>query len=126
MYIDYRKGLCGADKNRARQVLENTKAGNLHPTQRQPLTKEEENKMKHTPITLEQAKTLRYRQILAMNDQFNADRTCVRWRVNGAVKTWKTRPNEFRIPVKHGMYDFDYVDQDNIGMFHIYGTCPNC
>lgn len=34
-------------------------------------------------------------------------------RRNGATKTWKTRPGEFRIPVKHGMYEHFYItDKD--------------
>lgn len=32
-------------------------------------------------------------------------------RRNGATKTWKTRPGEFKIPVKHGMYDYFYITQ---------------
>ena len=40
----------------------------------------------------------------------NADKTRLRARRNGKTKTWKTRPNEFKIPVKHGMYDYGYID----------------
>jgi len=36
------------------------------------------------------------------------------WRKNGKVKTWKTRPNDFRVPVKFGLRDFGQVDQDNL------------
>jgi len=79
-----------------------------------------------TNLTPEIAKTLQYRQVLAMNDKTNADGTCIRWRVNGAIKTWKTRPNNFRIPVKHGMYDFGFIDETNYHLFHLNGTCPNC
>lgn len=79
-----------------------------------------------TALTIEKAKTLRCREVLAMNDEKNADGTCVRWRVNGAVKTWKTRPNEFSIPVKHGMYDYGYVTEKNYQLFHLNGTCPKC
>jgi hypothetical protein len=32
-----------------------------------------------------------------------------RVRVNGSCKTWKTRPTEFRLPVNHGMYEYDYI-----------------
>jgi hypothetical protein len=37
------------------------------------------------------------------------------WQIkrNGATKTWKTRPNEFRIPIKIGFRLYDYIDQDN-------------
>ena len=34
----------------------------------------------------------------------NADGTPYRCRVNGQCKVWKTRPAEFRLPVKHGFY----------------------
>ncbi len=38
-------------------------------------------------------------------------------RVNGKCKTWKTRPSEFRLPCKYGMYEYFYVDQDNAGEY---------
>src|SRR3990167_6766732 len=47
----------------------------------------------------------------------NSDGTPVRWRRNGATKTWKTRPDEFRIPIKHGLYDYGYIDQDKAHQF---------
>lgn len=34
-------------------------------------------------------------------------------RRNGATKTWVTRPNEFRIPVKYGLYDYFYITDKN-------------
>ena len=34
-------------------------------------------------------------------------------RVTGACKTWKTRPDEFRLPVKYGLRDSGYIDHDN-------------
>jgi hypothetical protein len=43
----------------------------------------------------------------------NADGTPVRCRVNGACKTWKTRPNEFRLPVKHGLKSCFYITEEN-------------
>jgi len=42
----------------------------------------------------------------------NADGSPMRFRRNGKTKTWKTR-SDFRIPVKHGLYDYGYIDQDN-------------
>jgi hypothetical protein len=30
-------------------------------------------------------------------------------KVNGRVKTWKTRPNDCRIPYKYGMYDYGHI-----------------
>lgn len=35
----------------------------------------------------------------------NADGTAVMVRVNGALKTWKTRPDDFRLPTKYGLRD---------------------
>ena len=35
-------------------------------------------------------------------------------RRNGATKTWKTRPSDFRIPVKAGLKSYGYIDQDNL------------
>jgi hypothetical protein len=40
-------------------------------------------------------------------------RTAVGVRRNGATKTWKTRPGEFRIPVKYGMYEYFYITDKN-------------
>lgn len=36
-----------------------------------------------------------------------------RWRRNGRTKTWKTRPGEFRIPVKHGLRSYGYITEYN-------------
>jgi hypothetical protein len=46
------------------------------------------------------------------------------WRRNGQTKLWKTRPTEFRIPVKFGMYSFDYITQSEVAKFHSPDTCP--
>jgi hypothetical protein len=40
------------------------------------------------------------------------------WRVNGAVKTWKTR-RDFRVPLKYGMWGFGYLDQSNFRIFKV-------
>lgn len=48
-------------------------------------------------------------------------------RVSGKVKTWKTRPNDFSFPVKHGMYENHYVDNcfhRNAEHFHFADECP--
>ena len=43
----------------------------------------------------------------------NADNTPTRCKRNGKTKTWKTRPNEFKIPVKYGLRTCFYITQDN-------------
>ena len=43
----------------------------------------------------------------------NADGSPVRCRANGQVKRWKTRPDEFRLPVKRGLFECFYITQRN-------------
>jgi hypothetical protein len=47
-----------------------------------------------------------------------------RWRRNGATKTWKTRPGEFRVPVKHGMYSYGYLTHHDRYRAHLPADCP--
>lgn len=63
-------------------------------------------------ITKEQALTKQY--FLQVNDGNGKPLTKpIRWRANGKCKTWKTRPEEFCLPVKHGLYDYGYITHDN-------------
>ena len=39
----------------------------------------------------------------------------VRIRATGKCQTWKTRPAEFKLPVKWGMYDSFYLTEKNAG-----------
>lgn len=64
-------------------------------------------------ITKEVAQSLSYRSILEHKTIKNKDGTPARCRVNGKCKTWKTRPLEFKLPVKHGLRDCFYITQDN-------------
>ena len=65
-------------------------------------------------ITLDQAKALKPGDIIYHVTHRNADGTAQRWKVNGQVKTWKTFPERVRVPVKHGLRSFDYVDETNL------------
>ena len=67
-------------------------------------------------ITLEQAKGLHHGQILHHVTNKNADKTPQRWKVNGKVKTWKRSPERVRIPVKYGLYSFDYITEDTLDL----------
>jgi hypothetical protein len=67
-------------------------------------------------ITKAQSSTVDHFESLMHN---NADGTPVRWRRNGKTKTWKTRPADFRIPVKYGLYQYGYIDQDNADQFQV-------
>lgn len=49
----------------------------------------------------------------------NADKTPLRVRRNGKTKLWKTRPEEFEIPVKYGLYGYTYITQYNCNEWEI-------
>lgn len=36
-----------------------------------------------------------------------------RYRASGKCKTWKTRPDHFRLPVKYGIYQSCYITHEN-------------
>lgn len=67
-------------------------------------------------ITLEQAKNLRYGDVLYHTRNKNADGTPQRWRVNGKPKTWKRRPDRVRVPVKWGLKTYDYVTERDLDL----------
>ncbi len=64
-------------------------------------------------MTIEQAKNLRYGQVITHTERKNADGTPLRAKVNGKPKTWKTRPDAVQIPVKRGLYEFGYVGTES-------------
>ena len=42
------------------------------------------------------------------------------WRVNGACKLWKTRPERFMLPIKWGFKGpYSYVTENNAALFHL-------
>jgi len=75
-------------------------------------------------ITKEQALTASYFHAVNQNDPSSHARA-FNWRRNGATKTWKTRPEEFRIPVKYGLYGFDYVTHNDSNVY-VIDECPAC
>jgi len=70
-------------------------------------------------ITKEQALELKSGDIIYESDAYNADGSQRRWRINGMVKTWKTRPKEFRVPIKYGLYDYNYLTHINASRFDL-------
>lgn len=62
-------------------------------------------------MTRQQAEQLTYRDELHHVTKPNADGTPKRCRVNGKMKTWKTRPNDWLLPVKHGLRDCFYIGE---------------
>lgn len=47
-----------------------------------------------------------------------------RWRRNGKTQRWKRDPLRFRIPIKHGMYDYGEITQEEANLFHTGADCP--
>lgn len=37
----------------------------------------------------------------------------MRIRVSGKCQTWKTRPDDFKLPVKYGLYENGYITPSN-------------
>ena len=48
----------------------------------------------------------------------NKDGTPARCRAMGKCQTWKTRPNEFKLHVKYGLYQSLYITQDNASQWN--------
>jgi hypothetical protein len=48
----------------------------------------------------------------------------VKVRVSGQCQTWKTRPDEFRLPVKYGLYKSAAIDHTNAHEWHTLADCP--
>jgi hypothetical protein len=54
-------------------------------------------------------------------DMFH-DSVCRKWSRNGATQTWKTRPNDFRVPVKYGMYRYAQIWHHDAALVHLPGS----
>lgn len=62
-------------------------------------------------ITKEIATTMKRGTILYHRTVKNADKSPARCRVNGKCQTWKSRPEAFKLPVKHGLRDCFYITE---------------
>jgi hypothetical protein len=45
-------------------------------------------------------------------------------RVTGVCKTWASRPEEFRLPVKFGLYESSAITHMNMNAWHRAADCP--
>lgn len=43
----------------------------------------------------------------------------INWRANGKCKTWKRSPERFQLPIKHGLYSYGYITNDNAHLFEV-------
>ena len=64
-------------------------------------------------ITKEIAMALRHGQTLLHVSAVDSKKNPVRCRVTGKCQVWKTRPNEFKVPVKYGLYQSFYITEFN-------------
>ena len=67
-------------------------------------------------ISLHQAKRLKHGDTLYHVSHKNGDGTPMRWRVNGKVKTWKRDPDRVQVPIKHGLWDHDYLTETSLDL----------
>lgn len=70
-------------------------------------------------LTKLQATQLTHGQTLHHITLKNANGSPLRARVNGRCKTWKTRPTEFRLPMKYGLRNCFYITEDNANEWEI-------
>lgn len=70
-------------------------------------------------MTKQDLQDLHIGQILHHTRATNADGSPLRCRINGRLKLWKTRPDDFRLPVKYGLKQCFYITPDNIDEWQI-------
>ena len=70
-------------------------------------------------ISLKQAKRLKPGNTVYHVINRNADNTPQRWKVNGKVKTWTKSLDRVSVPIKHGLYSYDYITERDL---HLIST----
>jgi hypothetical protein len=73
-------------------------------------------------LTKQQAQTLRPGDLLHHATLRNRDGTPLRARVNGRCITWKTKPVEFKLPMKHGLRGCFYITEHNADDWQVPGS----
>lgn len=59
-------------------------------------------------LTIDQAKLLKKGDVIYQTVGIDGNKLDkpIRWKVSSTIKLWKTRPDDFRIGLKHGLYNF--------------------
>jgi hypothetical protein len=65
-------------------------------------------------LTVAQVKKMTGRETIYMIGYYNADGSPMNYRQNGKIQFWKTRPEDFRIPVKRGLYEYGEITPRNM------------
>lgn len=76
-------------------------------------------------ITKEQALTAtRFKEVApaSVNPPLNTHTKQRCWRANGKCKVWKRDKNRFQLPIKHGLYSYGYLTNDNAHLFMLDGS----
>ena len=47
-----------------------------------------------------------------------------RWRRNGKTQTWVTRPLDYMVPIKFGLWSYDRITPQNAHLMHVPEECP--
>ena len=81
-------------------------------------------------MTLEEAKNLQWNDILhcepckrTIGPRGGITTHVEAWRINGVVKRWKRQPDRIRVPIKHGMRDYAYLENVDLPYFHKAEDC---
>jgi len=75
-------------------------------------------------LTVAQVKKMKGNETIYMIGHYNADGSPMSYRQNGKIQFWKTRPDDFRIPVKRGLYEYGAVTPDNMGIVTLDVPAP--
>ena len=67
-------------------------------------------------ITLKQAKEQKPGTILFHTINKNSDGYAQRWKVNGKIQLWKRSPERVKIPLKYGLYRYDYLTENELDL----------
>ena len=46
-----------------------------------------------------------------------------KWKRNGRTQVWKTRPDDYRVPLKHGLYRYAQLTPTNSNLVHCECQC---
>jgi len=80
------------------------------------LLKNIKKSIKMKTLTLEEAKNLTFGTVLFHTIHKNSDGTAQRWKVNGKVQTLKRKPEKVKIPIKMGLYSYDYITELDLNL----------
>lgn len=64
-------------------------------------------------LTKDEAVALHLNDTLVHATKKDSRKQPMKVRVSGKTKTWKTRPDDFKVPVKYGLYQSGYIEPHN-------------